>query len=636
MKNKWSLTNLPPAGDPDVGPYFWSLYEAGTAEQDRLAIQDRWLNNYRLFRGNHWHSPIRIMSDIASGRRSRLSLNILAANIHRTVANITARAPVAEVILVGETTNPHDDVLTEKIRIWNNAEEQQASLGSSVLNQEVYGITIEKAIYDRRNGMPRSIVLDPWASVPAPGYYKEINDQPYHCHRWGDEPENVELQFNVAGVEEDGTLPRVLGEEREDERIVPSGTTSTSINPALNYVPTKDPNINQSVHAGNALVVEIWIRDYATRMVEHEQWVLDAEGNEIRVVQKLEEPVYPGGIRVVTLTNQGRLVLNDCRNPNINWALPIDDVRHTHSFDHLPFYKSNSYEDTNSPYGFSMAELVGDINLAIDDLWSQITAYLRMSMFPPLILPKDTGIELNKVRYVPRLILRPNSAATGNGIRWLSMPTPPSWLFQALSHLMEFFDRISQIEDADRGSQPGGVIAASAIQMLQERGAVLIKAKIRAVDYLVRQRGRFAISMYQNFGDTHEELVVGGERIMARGHDFIGFTVNYVVESGSTVARTEVQEQQQAMELYQMKAIDRRALLEKLKVKDWQKIIERMGESDLDMALSILIEAGLPPEMAQQLHQQLMQPQGGPGDLAGQPGAPAQPGVPKAMQGEAM
>jgi hypothetical protein len=180
--------------------------------------------------------------------------------------------------------------------------------------------------------------------------------------------------------------------------------------------------------------------------------------------------------------------------------------------------------------------------------------------------------------------------------------------------------------------------------MLQERGAVLVRAKIRAVDHIVRERGRCFISFYQNWGVNDEITSTGHGQEMAKGIDFIGREFNYVVESGSTVAKTSGQIKQEAVELYKLKAIDRQALLQQINFPDWKKIVERLGESELQAALSILIQSGLPEEMARELYNFLVQDQGGPGDASkltppgggvGQPGAPAQAGIPKRDQGAA-
>ena len=203
--------------------------------------------------------------------------------------------------------------------------------------------------------------------------------------------------------------------------------------------------------------------------------------------------------------------------------------------------------------------------------------------------------------------------------------------------------------------------------MLQERGSVLVRAKIRSVDGLVRMRGRCFLSFYQNFGDVYEQIKVEGEVVEARGIDFAESRFNYVVESGSTVAKTQAQTIEQSLQLFQVNAIDRPALLEALNWPNWKAVCERMAESDVAAAIDILIQAGLPPVDAEAIRAFVMQPgqmapgvgqqpAGKPGaakpssgapnasgggsaapgkDVTAKAGAPAKPGVPKAMQGVA-
>jgi len=638
-KHDWSISDMPPEGHADCGLFFFKLFEEALSERDRLCLESRWNDNHRLYRSKHWpESTMRVMKNKAR----RLSLNFLAANIQRTVANITARAPVATAKSTDGATNGADDVMSTKLAMWNSMEEQQASLTSSVFNQEIYGITTEKVIYDSKKKAPRPVVLDPFAFLPAPGNWRTLNDAPYLVHLYTLPVDVAEEKFDKKDLTDDQEIRQILGEEREENVLaVPTHTMSgsDSVQPISSSHVLTSPTPRSSYYRGDrCLIQEIWVRDYSTITKQVPVQVSDPEtGEPATVFEKRVVSKYPGNIRVVTITNSGNTVLDDIPNPNVNWNMPEDIVKETYLYDRFPFYKSNSYEDTASLWGFSMAEMTADINLAIDELWSMIMSYLKMSLHPPLILPKDCNVPISKIRYIPRLVIQPASSNTANAIRWLSMPNPPSWLFQALDTLLAFFDRISQVEDADRGSAPGQVIAASAIGMLQERGAVLVRAKIRAVDRLVRERGRSFISFYQNFGADAEVVTVGDEQYELSGIQMSGFKFDYLVESGSTVAKTEAQEQQQAMELFGAGAIDRRALLEKLKFDKWKEVIERMGETQLDTAFQVLIAAGMPEEFAIQLKQQLMQPQGGPGDSGtggmGQPGAPAKPGIPKAQQG---
>ena len=604
---RWTLRKLPPSGHPDVGPFVHMLLLDSLRERVRLGLDDRWKSNYKLYRGHHWNDTPAILSGRSKGR---LSLALLGANINRTVANLTARAPVAEVVSIDGEVDEVERILTFKMAEWNNKEEQQHLLSRSALNMEIYGITVEKAVYDNVSECGRIVVLDPYSFLPAPGYFEQLNDMPYVFHVYPMDIDECKAMFGAKSIAESDDIRSVLGEDREDE-WTHAGTNQGSGNLPGNYASTKHPDDITGERSNRVLVAECWIRDYST--VKVDMPVYDEATGEQIGVEKVERPKYPGFIRKITVCNNGHVVLDDSINPNVNPALPDTYARNTFLYNHFPFFKVNSYEDSTSIWGFAMAELVGDINLAVDDLWSQIMAYLKMSLFPPLILPKDTKIPLSKIRYLPKLVLQPSSKSVGDGIKWLNLPNPPTWLFQALNVLTGFFDRISQIEDADRGQNSGGVIAASAVQMLQERGAVLIRAKIRAIDALVRMRGRCFLSFYQNFGHTPEQIKVDGEVVNARGIDFAESRFNYIVESGSTVAKTQAQMQELSLQLYQLKALDRQALLESLNWPNWKAVCERMAESDVAAAIQVLVEAGLPDIDAQAIMQFVMQP----GQMAG-------------------
>jgi hypothetical protein len=253
-------------------------------------------------------------------------------------------------------------------------------------------------------------------------------------------------------------------------------------------------------------------------------------------------------------------------------------------------------------------------------------------MQPPLVIQQHCGITREMIetssKKSGRLVLMPT---TPNAlIKFLEIPNLPATFFQVLDIIIKFFDRVYQIEDADRGVAPTGVIAASAIVALQERNQILMQSKTSAIDTLAEQRSRWAIGLYQNFGTAADSVSVGGNMVAFRGVQYAGRKFNYVVESGSMSPRTSLQVEEQAKEFFQMRAIDARALLETTNFPNWKAIIERTGETQLDMALQVLIAAGLPQETALRLKQVLMQPQGGPGDTT-QSGAKA--GTPKAQQG---
>ncbi len=586
-----------------MAEWVWGLFEDSYSEKERLGLMERWKSNYKLLRGNHWGEKARNNPD-------KITINLFFANVQRTVANITAKNPVAEVVDLDGNEDNVDQILTLKMKKWWNETEQQARLARSSLNNETYGITIEKAVWASGKKEFIPVIIDPYSYFPAPGYFEDQAGIPYEIHAFSVPVYQIEDTFGVEGVTEDD-VQQILGrEDREDVR--PNMILADSgVGVVLDQ--TRKDLDSKGNKGGEALVVECWIKD--TTKVD-------------------DELVYPDGVRVITICNKN-IFLNDMPNPNVNFELDEDVARKSFAWGRRPFYKANSYEDTTSNWGFSAGEQTGDLNKKINEIVSRIASYCNRALFPTLIVEKGAGITKAMINNKPGLVLmptRPNAR-----IEYLQVPNLPSNFFQTLDLLINFHDRVYQIEDADRGVGPTGVTAASAIVSLQERNAVLIRHKIRGTEFLCRMRGRWNISFIQNFSVKPEKITMPDETIYEfSGIELAGRKFNYIVESDSTVARTSVQDQEQAVGLFKINAIDRTALLDELNYKNRKQIIERMGETQLDEALNVLVESGLDQNQALELKKYLMEPQSGPeaqGGGAAPGGGGPQPGTPRAQQG---
>jgi hypothetical protein len=619
---KWSLSSLPPEGHRDVGRWFWdNCYAVSEAEKERLFLKDRWRENHRIWRGGATVRNLR--------SKQAVTANLIFANVQRTVANLTAKNPSAEVVSLdgGYLVNPDgspvvdsrgnpipddaDKKMTVRLKSWWNDTEQIQALVDSALNMEIYGITIEKCYYDTETGESGTSIVDPYAWVVAPGNWSSPNDAPYVGEAWAMRPDAVAAKWGVDP--DDVTVSEVysiLGEEREENRPRQYGMTIHAAPSSANYG-SKSMHSRQASSGSEdrSLVVELWVRDYTMEPVLAEDGtpVLDEDG------QPTEQPKYPGNIRVVILCNEGNLVLFDGANPNVNDALPREMQQNTYLFDHFPYSTAVSYRDPSSPWGFAAAEQVGDLAEKISEILSRTYRYLARQMLPPLVLPQDTGLTEDDVTNAPGLILTPVDRVSGSGIHFLDVPSVPSDTWRLLDMFTTMFDRIYQIEDADRGDTPNRIVAASAIVALQERNQVLMRHKIRQVDYLIRQRGRMAISHFQNFGVTTDPIKVDETITGIRGTDLIGRKFQYVVESGSTIMQTTLQIQEQAIDLAKDGHIDSEALLETLNFPNWRRVVERMAENgtQLERAAQIFIQAGVPEQDVMALVEFAKQPQMG-------------------------
>jgi len=647
----WGLLNLPPKDHQDVGKFFNTLFEIAKTEKERLQVAKRMLANYALYRGQH--------GDVGSTVKKVFTpVNFYFANIERTVSNITAKDPTAEVIDMDGIGDEAEKVLSSRLKKWWKDTDQRGKTKKTARGMEIYGISpIIKPFWDSAKKEPGILLTDPFGFFPAPGNWEDVSTQcPYICYLHLEYVDAIEKKFGVTGVAPDDAYD-LLGKEREKYKPPVSYGRRESLG---NYSDPMTP-VNRGAELTESkvercLVIEVWIRDSREQTTTRQEPAVDEQGNPKMddmgntVLQTITEksPVYPDGIRKVTIVkakndspgaHEGILVLDDCSNPNINPALPLEMTFKTHPWGRFPVIFANSYPDLISIWGFAAAEQVGDLIVKINQIFTRLVSYVLQVMAPPLIIQQHCGISRTQIESAlgkeGRLVLMPTTPNAR--IEFMQIPNLPATFFQVLEIIIQFFDRVYQIEDADRGIAPKGVVAASAIVALQERNQVLMQTKTLAVDRLAEERGRWAIGLWQNYGVKSELVDVNEEPVEFIGVNYAGRSFGYVVEAGSSTPRTSLHIQELAQRLFDQKAIGQRGYLEAINWPNWKEEIERTAESQLDQALQVLIEAGMPEEEAIQLKQYLLEPQGGPGDVNGKKTnvalQGARPGVPRAYQG---
>lgn len=658
LDKRWNLNLLPPKGHKDVAEFAYSLFDIARLEKERLRKPEEFLQNYALYRGTQQDKVTQGKKGWAPKKNSLVPVNLFFSNVERTVSNITARIPTGEVVDLDGSEDEIESALSIRLKKWWKDFDMQAKTRNSARQMEIYGITPEKPVRNPATNQPDILVTDPFQFFPAPGNWDDISlEAPYICFLYLDYVSNIEKTYNVKDVASEDAYD-LMGQSREE-----TGQASGSNIPLGNYSDAMVLDLNKSGSTDDkklerGIILEVWVRDSRETKEHAITPVTDANGqvvvdpitglpleNQLEITKR----ACPDGIRKITISKSkdpniksGLVVLDDCPNPNINYKhLELGSpVQNTYPWGRLPIYIANSYKDGVSIWGFSAAEQVGDLIHKINTIVTKLVNYTINVMAPPLIIQQHCGITKEmiekSINSAGRMVLMPSTPNAR--IEFMQIPNLPSTFFQVLDLIIKLFDRVYQIEDADRGVVPQGVTAASAIVALQERNQVLMQAKTSAIDRLAEERSRWAIGLWQNFGIEEEKATVNGEDMIYRPVDLVGRRFNFVVESGSTTPRTSLQIQEQAVNLATAGFIDRRALLETLNFPGWKEIIERMGEDQLSAALQVLVDAGLPEENALMLRQTLMQTQGQPGDVGKTTTASTQPkpGVPRAKQGQVM
>lgn len=637
LSDKWNLQNIPAKGHEDVGDFAMLLFDIARLEKDRLNKNQDFLSYYAKYKGKTGRTQSTSKKGYPQQGSISTLVNLLFANIERTVSNITARNPTGEVVDLDGQSDGSENILSAQLKKWWQDTDQRGKTKSSARSMEIYGVTTEKPYWDKAKDRPDITLTDAFAFFPCPGNWDNLSEEsPYVCFAYVDFISNIEATFGAKDIKPDNAYD-LMGAEREDYKPQGFGAQQTIGNYTDPMTIKKQEQSTGNKAMERCLVIEVWLRDSRTKTEKLTQPFINPEtgeqlkdetGRDMVIEASDTTQVYPDGIRKITITQtkdpknkSGIIVLDDTANPNINPALPIEQAKNTYPWGRLPVYHANSYKDGVSIWGFAAAEQVGDLIDKINLIINKLVAYVINIMAPPLIVQQHCGITRemieSSISKSGRLILMPTTPNAR--IEFMQIPNLPETFFRVLDLIVRFFDRVYQIEDADRGEAPRGIIAASAIMALQERNQVLMQTKTTAIDSLVEQRSRWAIGLWQNFGTSVDTVNVNGSTAAFQGVAYAGRKFNYVVEAGSTTPRTNLQIQEMAIGLADKGHIDRRALLEVLNFPNWKEVIERMGESQLGQALQILIAAGLPEEQAFQINQLLLQKQGGPGDTQQQP-----------------
>lgn len=603
---------LPPKGNEEVGKKVFELLAEIIEDKVNLGLHDRWARNYELYKNRHWRRKPKSNVPLVSA-------NLIYTHIQRTANTLTDNNPTFNVARMGaqsgqdQQINPeYFDDLQHTAEHWWTDQEQQDDLDSSIRNGENYGIAIEKVIFNPKLesglGEVETVIVDPFHF----GFYpvkltnlKKLQQAEAVLHFYPmslREAKRTWPDFKDE-IKADSEIFKDLGDERRelsgrDQKA--SGTTAISILSAVKQIfnyfsgSTKDTD--------DVLIVECWCRDYSQKS--------EVKKNDKEEDVEESNPNYPGDIRYVVACNEGKVVLEDRGNPNINPELPLEEAQKTYLWDKYPFCAVNSVKDTVCAWGLSDIEQLEQLNIELDKALSQFILVKDRATRLHIVNPKTSGVSNDEFTNVPATI-RPSNAQEAAAIRYMDFPQMPVDLQVAINLFKELFFLVAGTFDLDQAQVPGrNVIAFKAIAALLERAATMMRGKIRAYSRLIRERGRMYISHVQNFYTEDRWITFNdkdGKEISKQiNGENLRIPAKLTVVTGSTMPISKIQQREEAIELWKLKAIDRAKLLESLDVSDRSEILQRIEIGPVGQAMQKLEAIGVPPELLQ-LFSQIVQ-----------------------------
>ena len=115
IKDVWTIKNLPPKDDLDVGEFAMLLFEAARLEKERLGKPQDFLANYALYMGRQVRQQTG-RKGYQQQNRGLTTLNLFFSNVERTVQNITSRNPTGEVIDLDGINDGAQDLLSMELK----------------------------------------------------------------------------------------------------------------------------------------------------------------------------------------------------------------------------------------------------------------------------------------------------------------------------------------------------------------------------------------------------------------------------------------------------------------------------------------------------------------------------------------
>ena len=585
-QNKEWTEVLPPQGHPQLGQEILRVIGDVIKDKQALGLHDKWMRNYKLAKGAHWERAAKVPQRTA---------NLCHVHIQRTINTLTDNNPTFNVSQTGEIETEEDvfSKIQTACEFWWNEQEQQSVLEVSVRNGEIYGVTVEKVIFNPHieygMGEVETVVVDPYHFGLYPVKCSDIQKADIVLHyypisvrearrRW---PEHAgKIKADSEYLEELGSDRREIaagGQLRKD-----GGSILASIAGVVtSLINRKDEDKAEGDE--ETLVVEAWCRDYT----------MDGD-----------QPMYRGHIRRITACAAGLVVVDDRSNPSISDALPEDMAVKTYLYDKYPFGWANSISEAGSFWGSSDLEQLDELQFEINKVISQIAYHKDRAVRPKVINPKDSGVPNEHFTNVVGII-NPTSNMTAQGIRYLEARNDLKDMLEVFNLYKELYFQVGGTFELDQAQAPGkNVIAYKAIAALLERAATMMRGKIRNYGRMIRDRGRMFVSHMQNFytedrwisyeeaGETHSMSIRGSEVIVP---------ARLTVVSGSTMPQSKVQQREEALDLFKMGAIDHEELLEKL---DWSgraAVIQRMQQGPLGDFLERMGSLGIDPNLVQVL-----------------------------------
>lgn len=277
---------------------------------------------------------------------------------------------------------------------------------------------------------------------------------------------------------------------------------------------------------------------------------------------------YPNG-RIITVA--GDVLLVDKPSP----------YKHGRS----PYVRFFRYPVPDSNYFYGEIDQIIPLQDELNKRKSQIIDIMNITSNPPMLVNVASGIKASKMTNEPGLIISTNMPVN-DAAKWLQVPNIPSALFAQVEQISQDIDTVSGVHDITQGRRPTGITAAAAIETLQEAAQTRIRLCARYYEYSLKHATELMLSMiwdyYRNNRTIRKKTADGYEfkTVNFANAELAGGLPDVTIKSGSTMPISEAIRRQDAKELLQLGAIDKKSTLDVYNWPDKKEVLARVEKAE--------------------------------------------------------
>ncbi|HYE78819.1 MAG TPA: hypothetical protein VEI97_12615, partial [bacterium] len=542
----------------------------------RSKFDTRWDAYYNLYRGAPWgpRQPNRNM-----GWKSFLVVNHTQSIIESILAVLFDQQPR---VTLG-ATHPDQHIYTETVQnaldsIWHRTKCYEKVLGA-YKNALIYGTGFLKVFWDRSAERGQGNVRV--EVVATDNLFVDPNATTFYDAQWVGEAKDVPLTY-VRRHYKNGHLVKGTGRSQMSyaEKKASGIATKDPYNTSQFSTPVggDDPLIGDKTNFSNppfttggstkeqyVTLYEVWFVDPACEYVQVPIQNTDPlTGQTFTTYTQEKKYKYPHG-RLVTVA--GGVVLQDEPSPY-----------------HVPHGVGPYVRFVDIPlpaefYGLGECEILRDLQMELNKRRSQVVDHAALMGNAVWIIDKGSQVDPDTLGNRPGLVVE---KVSGTEVR-RDPPQPlPNWILQAIELTIRDMREVTGVSGIPAGMPPRGVRSGSGFQAAEQIGNIRVRQRAHNLRVGLEDMGRLMLALIQQFYTTQRMIRVSGsagniywvpfDQHAARG-DW-----DLHVEVDSMMPGTRAARAQQAIQLYQLQLLDKRAVLETIEWPDREKILRRLGD----------------------------------------------------------